>query len=152
MNPFDMGLMALNPELFATAMASQGISPNAISNPLTPPGINQADPLAAFFTGSMGGPAAPTVAAITPPNATPGAPNPGGQQPSLLSALAGVKAPQPTAPIFNGGVSGSQKAPEATAGVKNSATNQALLALLQNAGGGTAPMAVPDLASLLKGI
>lgn len=146
--------MTMNPELFATAMASSGISPNAVTNPLVPPGISQADPLAALFTGSMGGPNASTVAAVTPPNAVAGTPNPANQQANLLSALTGVKGPQPSKPVFQGGVSGSQAAPGMSVKGGSSASADALMSMLMGGGGpgSGGALRVPDLAMLLKGV
>jgi hypothetical protein len=150
MNPFMMGPLAMsawsNPDLFSTAMAAQGISPNAITNPNVPPGMDQMDPLAGFMTPSMTPQAAGAAPVADPAAAAPMAPGAA----MALSGLGQVSAPKPTAPIMNAGVSGSQKAPEIAVGGQNSAMQAAIAKLLLNQQPGVTP--VPGLPSLMKGI
>ena len=101
------------------------------------PGVNalaQASPTtlgAAGMPGMPGGPMAP--------GANPMA--------SLGQVLQGVQRPQAQAPLMSGGVSGSQKAPEAAIrGGQSGAQLQALLAMLQ---GRQQPLTVPTLGQLI---
>lgn len=151
MNPMMMGPLAMtawsNPDLFATAMASQGISPNAIGNPAAAGmGLDSMDPLAGFLTPSMAGPAAPDAAAA-PAVADPAA---AANPMAAMSGLAGVKAPASPAPIMNAGVSGAQKAPEMAVGQKGSAYQSAIAQLLLNQSPGVSPVA--SLPGLMRGI
>lgn len=158
-NPFNLGLAALagfnNPDIFAKAMATAGISPTGAmgGNPLAPAAL-QGDALGGFFTPSMNEmgttpQAVAPVAAPVDPAADPMA--------KLMSGLQGFKAPvQDNKPIMNAGVSGSQKAPEV--GVKGlsggSSANAAILqAILAGSGGGNKDsLRVPSLGSLLGGM
>lgn len=149
MNPFMMGPLAMtawsNPDLFSSMMAAQGISPNAIANPMVPAGMDQLDPLAGFMTPSMAGPASPAAAA-TPEAAAAAATNPL----AGMSGLGQVVAPKPTPPIMNAGVSGAQKAPEVTTGAQGSSFQNAVAKLLMNQQSGVSP--VPGLPGLMRGL
>ena|SRR6188768_1534035 len=133
-NPFNMALLAQlaanNPGLVSSAAAAQGIpppDPNAV--PVQGQDFNQT-PFGAFLTPQMGGPARVGAPAATAP-ATPG-PADAGAAANPWAALSGVKGPQVAAPIFSGGVSGSQKAPEGAApGAGSAQLNQLIQSLMQ---------------------
>jgi hypothetical protein len=149
MNPMLMGLMAMmgnsNPDLFAQAMASQGVSPGMLGGGM--PGYAPDDPLQSLFAG--GGsvpqtmPGAPTMPSA--PAASAAA--------SPLSGLQGVKAPEQAKPVFSGGVSGAQGAPQMKA-VGSSSVQDLISQLMLGRGGeaGQNPLRVPDLGALLKGV
>ncbi len=128
-----------NPGIAAAALAASGVPPpspvagdvnlGSYFDPASfPEGITTALGGQAGFS-PMGAPA----------NAGPGASGIPG-----LGAMAGVKAPPPVAaPIFNAGVSGSQKAPELQSSAAGGQNMLQLLSLLQKAGGPAATPAKP---------
>jgi hypothetical protein len=130
---------ATNPSAVAAALASMGIPPpspvagdvnsGSFLDPMAfPQGVTTALGGAPGF--GQGGPAA-----LAGP-AGPGIPG--------LGPMAGVKAPPPVAaPIFNAGVSGSQKAPEPSASAAGGSQMLQLLSLLQKSGGPAATPAKP---------
>jgi hypothetical protein len=155
MNPFTMGPLAMsawsNPDLFATAMAAQGVAPNQVLNPNVPLSMDQMDPMAAFLTPSAntGSPAAAA------PVADPAVASPlAGLAPNALASLGQlgkVVAPQASpAPLMNAGVSGSQKAPEVQVSAPNNMQNAIMKMILNARGSGGA--GVPGLPGLMKGI
>jgi hypothetical protein len=159
MDPFLTGLMAItgaqNPQMFGQVMQGLGLSPSSFMTQFN--GLNAADPLGGFITGSaMQQQTAPATttgwdATVTPVGAA--APMQMNPLQQMLSGLQGVKAPQATPPIMSGGVSGSQKAPEVNVGARGggSAVNDAILRLIM---GGTArqnPLTVPSLGGMIRG-
>ena len=120
-DPFKQALLSMfaanNPDLVAKIAAAHGIAP---PNPTAPSTVNPA--VGAFMQpqaapADVGNPAAATPAAS-------GAANP-------WSMLQGFKGPQTPAPIFSGGVSGAQKAPDVNVAGQN-ASSQALMQLVQS--------------------
>lgn len=148
-DPFNMGMMALTalnqPDVFSKAMSYTGVSPDGVMAGQAPGALTPGDPLGGFFTQNMGAAA---------PDAAPGAFAGSKVDPmQMLGALGAVKAPPPTQPIFNAGVSGSQKAPEVGVGGAakgGSAASNAILAAILG-GGRENPLTVPSLGAMLGG-
>lgn len=157
-DPMQMGLMTLagaqNPDMFAQLMSSLGVSPSQV------PGTMLAAPQAPQLGGLLGGlsgiaqnlPGAQAGGYPTPmspeqagmkggaPAAAPGQ--------DMMAALGKVKAPEQVRPVFSGGVSGSQNAPNAQVGAGMSSGSEAILQALL----GGQSSNVPSLGMLLKGI
>lgn len=153
-----MAAAAQNPEMFAKMMAGMNIPP--------PTGGMQV-PTADTGTVPMEAPAqapsmvAPAAAPVSAPSPAP-APDPmlgkggtpmGGDLGALMQmgAIAGRGAPASadTKPIMSGGLSNSQRAPEAgkMAGGSSAASYDMILKLL--GGGGPSPLRVPQLGALM---
>lgn len=178
--PETMGplLDALGPQFSPDTVVPglQSLAPGAQTNPFAPPaptsvppvtpppgagvgvgGLPQGgmappapqDPLAmimSMLAPTTGAPQAPPGA----PQAPPGAPAPTGRP----QAPPSITKPTAATPVFSGGVSGSQKAPELGAQMTTGGTPAQLLlqALLGGGRGGTPnPLRVPTLGALLAG-
>lgn len=128
-DPFLMGFMppqAMQPSLGEIIAGAPGVNALAQASPTTLG--------AAGVPGMPGGPMAPGMSGANPIA-------------SLGQVLQGVQRPQAQAPLMSGGVSGSQKAPEAAIrGGQSGAQLQALLAMLQ---GRQQPLTVPTLGQLI---
>lgn len=166
MNPFMMGLLSMtgaqNPEMFSSAMANLGFSPDSMgqgqSGMSNFMGYPQGDPLGGFITG-MGQPQAapaapqPTVAGweatVNPADQSGGAqpPAPG----NMLAGLGGAKMPQAPQPIMSGGVAGGgQPAPGMKVQAGNGALANAIMQLISGAGNQD-PLRVPALGTMIRG-
>lgn len=146
-NPFTASLLAqiagTNPELISSAAASAGISPPNMLNGVD----NNASPLGYYMTPS-----------VADPSMMPGAAPAGGADPQkIMQALQGFKGPGPVKPIMDGGVSGSQKAPDANMNAQSAGSQQIaqLLQTLMQAGGpgpaGGPVRQTPNLGALIGG-
>lgn len=143
-NPFDAGLLSMlaanNPALISQAMAAKGIAPPSANATVNGIDWNQS-PVGAYLTPSAMAPGSAADASASP--ATPG-PAQAADATNPWAMLQGVKGPTVPAPIFSGGVSGSQKAPEVGAGA-GGASNQlgALVNAIIQAKLGQTPQARP---------
>lgn len=161
-DPMQMGLLGLmgaqNPDMFAQLMSAQGISPTQV--PGTMLNAPQAPQLGGLLSGLSGlaqnlpgaqpqgglpTPMSPEQAAAAQGGAPAAAPGV-----DMMAALGKVKAPEQVRPVFSGGVSGSQGAPQARAAGGLSQGSEAILAALLGGGRGAAD--IPSLGSLLRGI
>ena len=137
------GAMQTNPDMFAQWMAQMGVQP---------PPLGALDQVAA----SPGGATGPAIGQGPPPvlGMPPGAPTPVGMMappaggaPSLGQSLSplgmaakGIGGSSDQKPVFSGGVSGSQKAPDMAIGKAGvSSQQQALMQLLARMQGGGGP-------------